>query len=166
MDDFFFCVGGIGFFILLFGFIALLRYIGYRENLMLAEKGLVAPPRRSNGGGNAALIWGIMIAAVGMALCIGLFPIGFWVDRSGGTFPMLIGPWLLPGLIPMFFGFGLLLVHVLTREPKEKVVVQETRFTPTPPPSTPVHTATVVEPAPATTTTMTPPATPGEPPAQ
>jgi hypothetical protein len=170
MDDVFVCMGSVTFFVVLFGFIALMRYIGYRETLMLAEKGLVKPERRNgsgNGGGNGALVWGILITAVGMALCLGLLPIGFWVDRMAGGFPMLLGPWLLPGLVPMFFGVGLILIFVLTREPKpvveKNVVVQETRFVPQSP-ITSTSAATVVEPLTTTTVTMTPPANPNDPP--
>ena len=58
----------LGFFVLLFGFIALMRYLNYRETLALAEKGLVRGGRlRGNGGnGKDTLRWGIVITAVGM----------------------------------------------------------------------------------------------------
>jgi len=113
------CCFGIVFFLLLFGFIAFMRYMGYRETLALAEKGLVKPERRS---GNGTLFWGIGFTALGAALCLGLWPIGF---IAGGRFPLGLGPWLLFGLVPMFFGVGLVLFYVLTREPKpaEKAVV-------------------------------------------
>jgi len=113
MDDFFVCAGSIFFFSMLFGFIALMRYMGYRETLALAEKGLVKPEKRNGGW---MLGWGIGITSVGMALCIGLYPIGFWV---GEDLPLRMGPWLLAGFIPMFFGLGLILTFVLTREPKK-----------------------------------------------
>jgi hypothetical protein len=106
------CCGFIFFFAALFGFIAFMRYMGYRETLALAEKGLVKPERRS---GNGTLFWGIGFTSVGMALCLGLWPIGFFM---GDRFPFGFGPWLLGGLLPMFFGLGLVLFYVLTREPK------------------------------------------------
>lgn len=141
-ESFFICSGSIFLALILFGFIALMRFISYRETMSLAEKGLVKPERR-NGNGNSALVWGIMITAVGLALCIGLFPLGWWIGSMGG-FPMFIGPWLLPGLVPIFFGLGLILIHVLTREPKEKPLAAppppETRFAPPPPPPPPAQT--------------------------
>ena len=105
MNDAFGVIFGIGFPLIIFGFIALMRFISYRETLALAEKGLVRPTReRSNGLG--ALRWGIMIASIGLALIVGLFPFG--------------GPVLLVGLIPTFFGLGLVLIYVLTRKAENK----------------------------------------------
>lgn len=97
---------GIGLPLIIFGFIALMRYINFRETLALAEKGLVRPAKAQsngkNGSGKNVLRWGIVIASIGLALIVGLFPIG--------------GPVLLVGLIPTFFGLGLVLIYVLTRE--------------------------------------------------
>jgi hypothetical protein len=133
-ESFFICSGSLVLAFLLFGFIVVMRFIAFRETMSLAEKGLVKPERRN---GNGALVWGIMITAVGLALCIGLFPLGWWIGGIGG-FPAFVGPWLLPGLVPVFFGLGLILIHVLTHEPKEKPVAAppapEPRFAPPPPP--------------------------------
>ena len=113
------CIGGLGFFFLLFAFIGLMRYLGYRETMALAEKGLVRPDRARNGGKDT-LRWGIAITAIGMALCVGLYPIGFL--GSASRFPLGLGPWMLAGLIPTFFGLALVLIYVLTREEKPKDV--------------------------------------------
>jgi hypothetical protein len=102
----------LAFFLLLFGFIALMRYMGFRETMALAEKGLVRPERRHSNGKDA-LRWGIVIAAVGLALTLGLYPLGF---VAGPRWPLGLGPWLLLGFVPMFFGLGLILIHLLTRE--------------------------------------------------
>ncbi len=111
-DDILIPICSLGFFFLMFGFIALMRYLGYRETLALAEKGLVRGRMRGNGGKDT-LRWGIVITAVGLALCIGIYPLGF-VIQSG--FPLGFGPWMLVGLIPTFFGLGLILIYVLTRD--------------------------------------------------
>jgi len=50
-------------------------------------------------------------------LTIGMWPLGF---MFGTDLPFGFGPWMLAGLIPMFFGIGLLLVYVLTREAKKE----------------------------------------------
>ena len=110
------CLGVLGILGLVFGFIVLMRYLRFREALALAEKGLLKV-ERSGGNGKDTLRWGIALAAVGLALLIGLYPIGFWVDPAG-QLPLRFGPWLLAGLLPMFFGLGLVLVYVVTREPK------------------------------------------------
>ncbi len=112
------CLAILGILIVIFGFIALMRYMSYRETLALAEKGLVRPePPRSNGKG--ALRWGIVITALGLATSIGLYPFGFLGD-IGRQFPLYFGPWMLIGLVPTFFGLGLILIYVLTREEKPK----------------------------------------------
>jgi hypothetical protein len=117
MNDFIPCFGGLGFFALLFGFIAFMRFLSYRETLALAEKGLVKPAR-SNGNGKGALIWGVIITAVGLAVTLGLWPLGIMFDSR--QFPFGFGPWMVVGLVPTFFGVALILVHVLTRESKPK----------------------------------------------
>lgn len=55
-----------------------MRYIKFRETIALAEKGLVRPAKVQNNGKNGlnALRWGIVIASIGLALIVGLFPIG------------------------------------------------------------------------------------------
>lgn len=97
--------GILGFPLIIFGFIALIRYISYKETLALAEKGLVRPAKVQANGRNA-LRWGITIASIGLAILVGLIPEG--------------GPVLLVGLIPTFFGLGLVLIYILTREQEKK----------------------------------------------
>ena len=117
METFIICTGMLGFFALLYGFILLMRFLAYRETLALAEKGLVKPAHERNGGGKATLVWGVIIAALGIALTIGLWPLGF-IGR-GTPFPLGFGPWMLAGLVPLFFGLALVLIYVLTREEKK-----------------------------------------------
>jgi hypothetical protein len=115
MNDIIPCIGGLGFIGLVFGFILMLRYLAYKETLALAEKGLVKPLR--NGNGKSTLVWGIIITAIGLALILGLWPLGFAFGSS--EFPLGFGPWMLLGLVPTFFGVALILVFVLTREEKK-----------------------------------------------
>lgn len=127
----FLCVSSIGvfaIFLLIFGFAAFLRYMRYKETLALAEKGLVRPQNNGNGASNGkgTLRWGIVITALGVAMCIGLYPFG-WL--AGGTsFPLNFGPWMVIGLIPTFFGLALILIYVATSkngssEPAEETVI-------------------------------------------
>lgn len=116
MDGLIPCAGSLMFVFLVLGFIVVMRYMSYQETLKLAEKGLVKPMRQ-NGEGKGALIWGILIAAVGFALTIGIWPLDFLLHTN---MPFGFGPWMLTGLLPMFFGIGLILVYVLTRESKPK----------------------------------------------
>jgi len=68
--------------------------------------------------GRGLLGWGIALAALGLALMVGLYPIGFVVEKS---YPLYFGPWMLAGLIPLFIGLALLITYFLTRseEPPE-----------------------------------------------
>jgi hypothetical protein len=116
MNDIIPCIGGLGFVTLVFGFILLMRFLAYRETLALAEKGLVKPQR--NGNNKGTLVWGIIITAVGLALILGLWPLGYGFEST--RFPLGFGPWMLLGLVPTFFGVALILVYVLTREEKKE----------------------------------------------
>lgn len=116
MDGLIPCIGGLGFVFMVLVFILAMRLLSYQETMKLAEKGLVKPAR-ANGNGKGALIWGIILTAVGLATTIGLWPLGF---MSGMSFPLGFGPWMLAGLVPMFFGIALILIYVLTREEKPK----------------------------------------------
>ena len=116
MNDIIPCLGVLGFTTLVFGFILLMRFLVYKETMQMAEKGLVKPQR--NGTGKSTLVWGIIITAVGLALILGLWPLGF--GFGGTNFPLGFGPWMLFGLVPTFFGVALILVYVLTREEKKE----------------------------------------------
>ena len=110
-----FCAGGLGFFIVLFAFLILLRFLNYKETLALAEKGLVRPQAEPKNG-KSTLRTGIIVASIGLALLFGLWPIGI-----NSNFPLGFGPWMIVALIPLFIGLGMVLIHVLTREPKDKI---------------------------------------------
>jgi hypothetical protein len=97
----------------IFGYLAFRRYLEYRETVALAEKGLVKP--REGGDGKDSLRWGIVLASLGLALCIGTYPIAWMVDGRFGPFGF--GPWLLPGLLLLFFGLGLILIYLVTKKP-------------------------------------------------
>ncbi len=118
MESFLFCAGVLAFFVVLFSFILGWRYLSYRETVYLAEKGLVRPPRERNGRngrGRATLVWGILIASIGVALMLGLWPLGM-VGMGASNYPLGFGPWMLFGLLPLFFGLALVLIYILTRD--------------------------------------------------
>src|SRR5207237_137871 len=117
-------VGTLGLFFLTFIFVVIMRFIGYRETVHLAEKGLVRPDRAANGSGKDTLRWGVVITAVGLALCVGLYPIGL---LPGSSFPLGIGPWMIAGFLPTIFGLGLILIYVLTRDDKDDKRAPDTK---------------------------------------
>ena len=110
-DDFIPVIGISSVLIIVLGFIAIMRYITYKENLLFAEKGLIRPIEQKNGKG--LLRWGITITALGAAFTLGLYPLGF---TSGDEYPLHLGPWMLGGFVPLFLGLGLTLLHYLTEK--------------------------------------------------
>jgi 4-hydroxybenzoate polyprenyltransferase len=111
---------------IVFGFFAFLRYMRYRETLALAEKGLLSARYESNG--KSALRWGVVFTAVGVALCLGMYPLGWVVAR--GQYPLNFGPWMLVGLLPAFFGLALVTIYLVTREktPGGKMIEKDETF--------------------------------------
>ncbi len=94
--------------IIILGFVVIMRYINYKENLAMAEKGITRPEHKN---GKGFLRWGIVTAALGLAFTIGLYTAGF---STGDEFPFHLGPWMLGGFVPLFLGLGLILLHYLT----------------------------------------------------
>ena len=108
MRDLIPCLGVTGSLAIIFGFLAFLRYMNYRETIALAEKGLTRPEAKTKSG---LLRWGIVITALGLALSLGLYPLGF---SAADIYPLHLGPWMLGGFVPLFLGLGLILLHFLT----------------------------------------------------
>lgn len=102
---------GMGFLLaILFGLLALIRHLNYRKTMALAEKGLTPPERKPN---QPLLRWGIVLTSLGLALTLGLYIAGF---AAYDHYPLHLGPWMLGGLIPLFLGLGLVLLHYLTKK--------------------------------------------------
>jgi len=104
------CLSIVSILLVIFGFFAFLRYMNYKETLALAEKGLTKPETKS---GKGLLRWGMLVTALGFALTIGLYFIGF---GSADIYPLHLGPWMLGGFVPLFLGLGLILSHFLTQK--------------------------------------------------
>lgn len=112
-SDLLLCAGSLATLSLAAVVIIVLRYLNYRQAVTLAEKGFMPEKRKSDG--KEALRWGILLSALGTALCLGLYPLGSGLP---GQYPLGFGPWMLLGLVPLFFGLGLLLIYALGREKK------------------------------------------------
>ena len=110
MNDIFLCFGAVAALAIIFGFFAFLRYMSYRETIVLAEKGL----NRSEGkNGKGLLRWGILITALGTVMTIGLF---FFGSNTGTTYPLGLGPWMLAGLVPLSLGLVIMLIFYLNQK--------------------------------------------------
>jgi len=110
MDALIPCLGVVAIVVIIFGFLAFLRYMNYKETVSLAEKGLTKPESKS---GKGLLRWGIVLSSLGLALSLGLYFIGF---NSPTDYPLHLGPWMLGGFVPLFLGLGLVLLHFLTEK--------------------------------------------------
>jgi len=106
-------MGFLGFFVLLFGTLALMRWFRHKERLAMIEQGLMPADAVRVRNGKGALAWGIGITAFGLALTCGLLPLGW---RVGSARPLTsIGPSLLPGLVVLFMGLALIIIYFVTR---------------------------------------------------
>ena len=91
------------------------RSLRHKETLAMIEKGLAKAPERRNG--KDTLRWGIVFTSVGAALLIGLYPLGY---TFGTDYLFRFGPWMLIGLLPTFFGIGLITVYKVTQDEDDK----------------------------------------------
>jgi hypothetical protein len=119
MDEFALCAIPVAIVVATFGTIVLIRWFKHREILAMVEKGTLPPqyvgaPRRWRG--RILMGWGIALAMLGLALVIGLWPLGFVWMGGENPYPLHFGPWMLIGLIPLFIGLALLIMWFLTRK--------------------------------------------------
>lgn len=105
------CAGFLGFFILLFGTLALMRWFQHKERLAMIEQGMMPADSGTPRNGKTTLAWGIGITAFGLALLCGLLPFSFLWAQDGNFQGML----LLPGLIILFMGTALMIIYLVTR---------------------------------------------------
>ncbi len=97
-----------------FGFFTLWRFLRYRETVALAKEGLL-PPRQRRGSGDL-LRWGVVVAIMGFGLTLGLWPLGAIIDpQVVDKVPLGLGPWMLIGILPMFLGLALIVLHFINQ---------------------------------------------------
>ncbi len=93
--------------------IVFLRYIQHRERMELIRHGFNpgadSTKRRSTG----LLRAGLITMMVGLSLTAGLYPIAYILPNTVDAAPFHLGPWLLPGLIPLGVGLALLISYYL-----------------------------------------------------
>lgn len=98
------------------GFIVFLRYIEHRERMALIARGIDPNALRRQRRGVGVLRAGLIVTMVGLALTIGLYPLGFMLPSSITQAPFHFGPWLLPGLIPLGVGLALIISYYLGQD--------------------------------------------------
>ena len=102
---------------LFLGFILLVRFLDHRERMTMIERGLLdrfegdplRPPRSST-----MLRGGMITAMVGLAVTVGLYTLGYLLPAPFSAVPGRLGPWLLPGLIPLAVGVALVASYYLS----------------------------------------------------
>ena len=104
------CISIVSVLLVIFGFLAFLRYMNYRETIALAGRGLSRPEAKD---GKGLLRWGILVTGLGVALSLGLYVAGY---QSSQNYPLHLGPWMLGGFVPLFLGLALILSHFLTQK--------------------------------------------------
>lgn len=119
-----FLVGWLAALAIFFGFIILLRFIQYRERMLLLTHGIHPQEYSRQRRNHGILRAGLVTMMVGLTLTIGLYPIGFIVPTYLAVAPFHIGPWLLPGLIP--FGVGLALIGSYYLEQNNVTNIEDT----------------------------------------
>jgi hypothetical protein len=120
-------LGGVTVFLV---FILLLRYLEHRERMSMIERGLLQPETSRNPRyprGSAQLRGGLITAGVGFALTVGLYNLGWLLPAPLTAAPGRIGPWLLPGLIPLAVGLALVAGYYLSPPHQEVEAVGEER---------------------------------------
>ena len=115
LNVFLFLILGLG---IPFAYATFVRQKRHQETIAMIEKGLIEAPKQKVNNGKGALRWGIVISFLGIALTIGLYPLGFVLQ--GATYPLNFGPWMLLGLIPAFFGLSLIVVYLITQDKPEE----------------------------------------------
>jgi hypothetical protein len=98
------------------GFIAVLRYIDHRERMALIARGIDPNRLRRPRRGTGVLRAGLIVGMVGFALTIGLYPLGYILPAVFTNTPLHVGPWLLPGLIPLGVGAALVISYYLGQD--------------------------------------------------
>jgi nitrogen fixation-related uncharacterized protein len=118
------CVGIAFVFILLVLFLLGMRYLNYRENIKMAEQGLISQPKPKRNRG--FLIAGWIITGLGLIGTVILWLLGALALGEGQYYPLAVGPWVLIGLVPMAIGLFLLLLYVILAPAKNKQSIEQT----------------------------------------
>jgi uncharacterized protein DUF6249 len=113
------------------GFIALLRYIDHRERMAMIARGIDPYRLRRRRRGTGLLRAGLIVGMVGLALTIGLYPLGYILPAVVTATPLHVGPWLLPGLIPLGVGAALVISYYLGQDtrPADNDQTEQERYT-------------------------------------
>jgi hypothetical protein len=100
--------------IAILAFLIALRYVRMKETAMLMDRGMsieTSAQHRADYSSRLTLLLGVIVSMIGLALSVALYPIGF---VAGSPYPLALGPWMIPGLVPFFVGLAPILWHFLS----------------------------------------------------
>ncbi|MGE5618938.1 MAG: DUF6249 domain-containing protein [Sphingomonadaceae bacterium] len=95
-------------------FVISMRYLRLKETRMLLDRGMAPDAivqQRASRPSRMALFTGIIVTMIGLAISVALYPIGL---IANSPYFLGLGPWMIPGLLPLFVGLALLLWHFLS----------------------------------------------------
>jgi hypothetical protein len=98
-------IGSLIVFVVVFGFAAYTRFLQHKENMALAEKGLL-PEEASKRKGMPVQRWGLIFSILGLILILVMIPFAWnniWIL-------------FLLGLLPLGLGLGLMIIYVLMQD--------------------------------------------------
>ena len=103
-----------------FGFAAFMRYLKYKETIALAERGLLRESRQRSS--RDPLRWGILISFIGLGITLGIL---LFTNGSGAA--------AILGIVPLFFGLGLITIYYVNKGEDKEEAEQENEIDPIPP---------------------------------
>ena len=96
---------------------AFMRSLRHKEVMRMIEEGkMEVPVSKSPLNGKTLYAAGVISTMLGVALSLSLYPIGY---AAGSNYPLHFGPWMAIGLLPLFFGLALIVIHQTNLKDKE-----------------------------------------------
>lgn len=115
----------IGALTLFLGFILFVRYLDHRERMSMIEHGLATDEATRTPPRAALLRGGLITTMVGFAVTVGLYTLGYLLPPPFSAIPGRLGPWLLPGLIPLAVGLALVASYYLAPPRQRDPIARE-----------------------------------------
>jgi len=130
------CAGFTAFFALLFGFLALLRWLRHKETMAMIQQGMTPQKTKlggvRNGGKRSLLVWGIGIGVFGLVLLLlmGAASMLFLSSGGGASLARSMLLLVLPGLTVLFAGVALLILYFVVQPTRDDEVEAELETVP------------------------------------
>lgn len=98
-------------------FAAYMRSLRHKEIMRMIDEGkMEVPVSKSPLNGKTLFAAGIIFTMMGLALSLSLYPISY---VEAANYPLHFAPWMAIGLLPLFFGLALIVIHQANLKDKE-----------------------------------------------